>query len=63
MPTAYLSGIEFAEKRSEEGKDRMIAPSDTCRIDTLTRDLNELKAIYLKGYAGGSGIKEFPEQT
>ncbi len=25
--------------------------------------INKNFAIYLKGYAGGSGIKEFPEQT
>ncbi len=55
----YNEEVAFAEQLAAEGKVLIVAPDDTCGVTTLTRDLNQLKALYQKGYEDGTKIKAF----
>ena len=43
----------------EEGKVLVVAPDDTCGVDTLKRTPETLDALYRKGYEDGAAIREF----
>lgn len=55
----YNKGVAKAKELEKEGKALIVAPSDTCGVDTLTRDRNALNALYEKGYEDGGKISEF----
>ena len=38
----YNDGVDLAAKYEEEGKLLIVAPDDTCGVDTLTRDKNDM---------------------
>ena len=54
----YNVAVTWAKKLEQEGKVLIVAPDDTCGIDTLTKDKNALKLFYQKGYADGQGLAE-----
>ena len=55
----YNEGILKARKLAEEGKVLIVAPDDTCGVDTLTRDQEALKALYAKGLNDAKIIRDF----
>lgn len=55
----YNKGVELAKQYEKEGKLLILAPDDTCGMDTLTRDLEAMKQVYGKGIRNAEQIKEF----
>ncbi|MGN1183081.1 MAG: DUF6363 domain-containing protein [Faecalibacillus sp.] len=49
----------MAKKYEQEGKILIIAPDDTCGVDTLTKDKKALTLLYAKGYQDAQVIKKF----
>lgn len=58
----YNEGVALAREYAKQGKLIIIAPDDTCGIDTLHKDREALKKLYGKGYADGQKIKEFLQE-
>ncbi len=55
----YNEGVALAREYAEKGKLVIIAPDDTCGVDTLHKDREALNRLYEKGYNDGQKIKEF----
>lgn len=55
----YNSGVALAKEYAKRGKVLIVAPDDTCGVNTLTRDPELLKRLYEKGYADGRSIETF----
>ena len=55
----YNTSVDLAKQLEHEGKVRIIAPFDTCGVDTLTKDVKALDALYRIGYEDGADIKKF----
>lgn len=55
----YNESITLAQKYAAAGKVLIVAPDDTCGVNTLTRDKELLKKLYEKGYSDGSKIPLF----
>jgi predicted patatin/cPLA2 family phospholipase len=55
----YNASVDLAKQLEHEGKVRIIAPFDTCGVDTLTKDVKALDALYRIGYEDGADIKKF----
>ena len=49
----------MAQEYARQGKALIVAPDDTCGVSTLSRDPNNMKRLYDKGYADGEKIKSF----
>ena len=45
--------------RARQGKVLIVAPEDTCGVDTLTKDKQALRKLYEMGYADGRKIMDF----
>ena len=45
--------------RARQGKVLIIAPEDTCGVDTLTKDKQALHRLYEIGYADARKITDF----
>lgn len=58
----YNRGVAQVQQLAKEGKALIVAPDDTCGVSTLSRDPEDLKALYEKGYADGAKIAEFLEE-
>lgn len=58
----YNSGVDLALQYQKQGKLLIVAPDDTCGVDTLTRDREALKRLYQKGYQDGEKIAGFLRQ-
>ena len=48
-----------AKEYEAKGRVLIVAPDDTCGVDTLTRDREALKRFYEKGYRDAFKIKAF----
>ena len=59
----YNAGVALAKMYQEEGKVLIVAPDDTCGVDTLKREKDSLEKLYLKGYMDGHLIREFMKQA
>ena len=46
----YNQSVALARQYEKEGKVIIIAPDDTCGVDTLTKDADKLNQLYRKGY-------------
>lgn len=57
----YNQVVNRAKELEKEGKALIVAPDDTCGIDTLARSPENLHRLYLKGFQDGLKIKEFIE--
>lgn len=55
----YNAGIALAKQYEQQGKALIVAPDDTCGIDTLTRNREKMKRLYQKGYRDGALIQDF----
>lgn len=55
----YNEGVALAQKYVKEGRVLIVAPNDTCGVDTLTRDRGALRQLYEKGCKDGKKIAEF----
>ena len=56
---AYNRGLSIAQKLEKKGKVLIIAPDDTCGVETLTRNKVLQDRFYKKGYEDGKKIKAF----
>ena len=59
----YNEEVSMAKLLASSGKVLIVAPDDTCGVNTLTRDPEPLHELYSKGYGDGMKIKEFLEQA
>ena len=57
----YNDGLAYAKQLEQEGKVLIIAPNDTCGVDTLKRTPESMDALYRKGVEDGKQIKAFVE--
>ena len=55
----YNEGVALAKRYQAEGKALIVAPDDTCGVDTLTRDRPSLMRFYHKGYQDAQAIAAF----
>lgn len=55
----YNLGVARAKEYEAQGRLLIVAPDDTCGVDTLTRDREALKRFYNKGYQVGQAISDF----
>lgn len=55
----YNEGVELAKQYEKEGKLLILAPDDTCGMDTLTRDMEAMRRVYGKGISNAEQIKDF----
>lgn len=59
----YNETIALAKEYEREGKLLIIAPDDTCGVDTLSRDPEALRNLYAKGYRDAECIRSFATTT
>lgn len=59
----YNAGVEAAKEYEAQGRLLIVAPDDTCGVDTLTRDRGALENFYKKGYGDARAIADFLERT
>ena len=59
----YNECVAMARKLKAEGKILVIAPDDTCGVNTLSRDVDALRRLYEKGYQDGERIPPFIQNT
>ena len=55
----YNLGVAKAKEYEAQGRVLIVAPDDTCGVDTLTKDREALKRFYEKGYRDAEKIGEF----
>lgn len=55
----YNFGVTLAKVLEEDGLCLVLAPDDTCGVDTLTKDPVAMMELYAKGYDDAARIKEF----
>lgn len=55
----YNQGVQLAREYESQGKVLIVAPNDTCGVDTLTKNKEALKQFYRKGYQDALAISEF----
>ncbi len=54
----YNEEVALAKEYAKQGKAVIIAPDDTCGVDTLTKDKDALRRLYEKGYSDGKKIAD-----
>lgn len=55
----YNQGVALARELEARGQCLIIAPDDTCGVDTLTRDREAMVRLYEKGYHDGKPVLDF----
>ena len=55
----YNRSVELAKELQERGRVLIVAPDDTCGVDTLSRDPEAMVKLYHKGYRDASAILWF----
>ena len=55
----YNEGVELAKRYQAEGRALIVAPQDTCGVDTLTRERAPMMRLYRKGYEDAKAIRAF----
>lgn len=55
----YNGGVAMAQEYARQGRMLIVAPDDTCGIDTLKKDRQAMEQLYEKGYADGKKITDF----
>ena len=55
----YNESVALARMRARQGKVLIVAPEDTCGVDTLTKDKQALRRLYQMGYADAQKITDF----
>ncbi len=54
----YNDSVALAQEYVRQGKALIIAPDDTCGVDTLKRSKESLRRLYKKGYKDGKKIAD-----
>lgn len=57
----YNEGVAIAKALEEDGLVLIVAPDDTCGVDTLTKDAKAMDRLYEKGYRDAARIRPFLE--
>lgn len=55
----YNQGVVVAKRYEAQGQALIVAPDDTCGLETLTKDRAALDRFYQKGYYNGAAITDF----
>ena len=55
----YNESVALAQEYARQGRAVIVAPDDTCGIDTLKKDKAALKKLYEKGYRDGVKISNY----
>ncbi len=55
----YNEGVALAQEYARQGKALIVAPDDTCGVDTLKKDKESLRRLYEKGYSDGKKITDY----
>lgn len=55
----YNEGVALAKQYADKGKLLIVAPDNTCGVNTLCRDSQAIKSLYRKGYGDGPRIVPF----
>ena len=55
----YNESVALAQDYARQGKALIVAPDDTCGVDTLKKDKASLKQLYKKGYGDGQKISNY----
>lgn len=55
----YNRSVQKAKEYEAEGRVLIVAPDDTCKVDTLTRDRQNLQRFYQKGLRDAQAITGF----
>lgn len=55
----YNDGVALAMEYAKQGKALIVAPDNTCGVDTLKKDKIALQKLYEKGYQNGQKITEY----
>lgn len=55
----YNQSVRLAKEYEAQGKVLIVAPDDTCGVDTLTKDREALRKFYDKGYHDACAIPDF----
>ena len=55
----YNDEVALAQKYAKQGKVLIVAPDDTCGVDTIKRDKAALHRLYEKGCADGQKIMDY----
>jgi len=55
----YNEGVEFAQALAKEGRALIVAPDDTCGVDTLTKKKDAMRALYEKGVRDAEKIERY----
>lgn len=55
----YNDGVALAKEYEKSGQALIIAPDDTCGVNTLTKNKTALKQLYEKGYCDAEKINAF----
>ncbi len=55
----YNECVALAQKYARQGKVQIIAPDETCGVDTLKKDKESLQRLYDKGYLDGKKIADY----
>lgn len=59
----YNDGVKRAKEYERQGRALILAPNDTCGIDTLTKDQAALRALYQKGQQDARAILNFVPES
>ena len=55
----YNESVALAQEYARQGKAVIVAPDDTCGVDTLKKDKESLNRLYVKGYKDGKKITDY----
>lgn len=55
----YNQGVQLSKEYEAQGRVLIVAPDDTCGVDTLTKNREALQRFYEKGYRDAQAISEF----
>ena len=55
----YNESVALAQDYARQGKAFIVAPDDTCGVDTLKKDKESLHRLYEKGYMDGKKITDY----
>ncbi len=58
----YNESVALAKKYAKQGKVLIVAPDDTCGVDTLKRNRESLRQLYEKGYKDGQKIAKYMQE-
>lgn len=55
----YNEGVALAQEYAKQDKVLIVAPDDTCGVNTLKRNKDSLRCLYGKGYRDGQRISDY----